>query len=309
MSQARASFRHVSYLWDPATAPTDEIDLLIYRSNLLGADLRITNYAGGNTSCKLDSVDPVSGEEVRVLWVKGSGGDLGTLTKNGLAALNNDCVVGLERTYRGVQFEDEQVAFLAGCLMEPRLVAPSIDTPLHAVIPHRHVDHVHPDALISFATAEGGRRFVDELFGNEIGWLDWQRPGYDLAVRLQKLVTENTGLRGVVLGGHGLITWADTALECYDLTVSVIERAASWIDAPALEAGVEPFGQRVVRDLGPDQRLAQAGALMPIIRGLGPSGKPRIAHFRHDQPVLDFPASDAPSSLSAQRTSFPHHFL
>ncbi len=294
-------------LWDAAVAPADPVDQLVYRSRLLGSDLRVTNYAGGNTSCKTAGTDPVSGVALRLLWVKGSGGDLGTLGRDGLATLDVARVRGLERTFRGVAFEDEQVALLPSCTVVAG-APPSIDTPLHAWVDAEHVDHVHPDALIAFATAKGGTGLVHDVFGDDIGWLEWQRPGYDLGLKLRGLQAAAPGCRGVVLGGHGLVTWADTARDCYQLTIQVINRAAEYIGSRARTA---PFGSPLRADLEPAARHAQAARMMPVLRGaLGTAGaRPGLARFRDDPEVLEFVASAGAPRLVAEGTSCPDHFL
>jgi rhamnulose-1-phosphate aldolase/alcohol dehydrogenase len=297
-------------LWNEAEAPGDAVDGLIYRSRLLGSDLRVTNFAGGNTSCKRPSQDAVDEHVYEQLWVKGSGGDLGTLQPSGLAVLDNGRVVGLERTFRGADFEDEQVALLVDCLVEPRGAAPSIDTPLHALVPHRHVDHVHPDALISFATAAGGRDLVEELFAGEIGWLEWQRPGYDLALKLKALTNSHPTMKGVVLGGHGLITWADDARECYTLTIDVINRAATAIRQ---RGDAAPFGRTIVGAGDQQSRRRQAARIFPMLRGLAgdlaAGGSRKVGHFRDDEAVLEFIGSEKAARLVAAGTSCPDHFL
>src|SRR6266542_754133 len=188
IAASMVTFEHVHHLWDDAEAPEDPVDQLVYRSNLLGADGRITNYGGGNTSVKVAGRDPVTDAPLRLLWIKGSGGDLGGLTRAGLAVLDVARVLALERTHRSAGDDDRLAALLPHCETERRGVAPSIDTSLHAVVPHAHVDHVHPDAVIAFATAEGGERLVEDAFGGTVGWLTWQRPGYDLALRLRELM-------------------------------------------------------------------------------------------------------------------------
>ncbi len=299
------TFEHVDHRWHDRVAPSDPVDQLIHRSHLLGADLRITNYAGGNTSVKTQGADAVDGRPIEVLWIKGSGGDLGTLNRAGLAALDNGRVLALERTYRGREHEDEQVSLLPSCLVEPRGAAPSIDTPLHAVVPHPHVDHVHPDAVVALATAADGERLVNEVYGGEVGWLPWQRPGYDLALRLRDLLRERPALRGVVLGGHGLIAWGDSSRECYETTLDLIERAARAISERQGDRGL-PFGKRRVPGLGCEQRRAQAARAMPLLRGLAGNV---VAHFRDDEAVLEFAGSSAASRLVREGTSCPDHFL
>ena len=204
-------FKHVSFLWDEATATSfggDEVALLIYRSNLLGADLRLTNYGGGNTSCKILVPDPLSGKETEVMYVKGSGGDLGTLNKNGLAALYMDRLLALKKVYRGIEHEDEMVALFNHCIFDLQSKAPSIDTPLHAFLPFKHIDHLHPDAAIAIAAAKDGKKITQEVFNGSIGWVEWQRPGFDLGLKLKACLDANPGIRGIMLGSHGLFTWA-----------------------------------------------------------------------------------------------------
>src|SRR6476646_4976434 len=226
-------FKHVSYLWDEKKASSlngDEVALLIYRSNLLGADLRLTNYGGGNTSCKAIAKDPLTGKQTEVMWVKGSGGDLGTLKKSGLAALYVDRLRALKNIYRGIAHEDEMVELFNHCIFDLSSKAPSIDTPLHGFLPFKHIDHLHPDAVIAIAAAKDGKKIAQELFGTTIGWVDWQRPGFDLGLKLKKCLDENPGIRGIILGSHGLFTWGNTAYESYINTLEVIETCARYLD-------------------------------------------------------------------------------
>ncbi len=225
-------FNHVSYLWDEKKAMElkgDEVALLIYRSNLLGADLRLTNYGGGNTSCKVLSKDPLTGASTEVMWIKGSGGDLGTLKKSGLAALYMDRLNSLKKVYRGLAHEDEMVELFNHCIYDLSSKAPSIDTPLHGFLPFKHIDHLHPDAAIAIAAAKDGKKITQELFNGTIGWVEWQRPGFDLGLKLQKCLEENPGIRGIMLGSHGLFTWGDTAYESYVNTLEVIERCSEYL--------------------------------------------------------------------------------
>src|SRR5215510_4151867 len=227
-------FNYVSYLWDEKVAASmkgDEVALLIYRSNLLGADLRLTNYGGGNTSCKVAAKDPLTGEQAEVMWVKGSGGDLGTLKRNGLAGLYMKRLLDLKNVYRGLEHEDEMVELFNHCIFDLQSKAPSIDTPLHAFLPFRHVDHLHPDAAIAIAAAKDGERITKELFGGSIGWVPWQRPGFDLGLKLKKCVDDNPGIRGIMLGSHGLFTWGETSFESYVNTLEVIEKCAEYLEA------------------------------------------------------------------------------
>ncbi|HEU4607613.1 MAG TPA: class II aldolase/adducin family protein, partial [Chitinophagaceae bacterium] len=228
------NFKHVSYLWDEAKAAAlqgDEVGLLLYRSNLLGADLRLTNYGGGNTSCKTMEKDPVTGEIKEVMWVKGSGGDLGTMKRNGLAALYMDRLLALKKLYKGLAQEDEMVALFNLCFFDPASRAPSIDTPLHAFLPFKHIDHLHPDAAIAIAAAKDGKRLTEEIFQGSIGWVEWQRPGFDLGLKLKECLDENPGIRGIMLGSHGLFTWGNTAYESYLNTLEVIEQCAAYIES------------------------------------------------------------------------------
>jgi rhamnose utilization protein RhaD (predicted bifunctional aldolase and dehydrogenase) len=192
------TFKHVSYLWDEEKAAAlegDEVALLVYRSNLLGADLRLTNYGGGNTSCKVQAKDPLTGKDVDVMWVKGSGGDLATMKRSGLAALYMDRLLNLKSVYRGLAHEDEMVQLFNHCIYDLASKAPSIDTPLHAFLPFKHIDHLHPDAAIAIAAAKDGKKITQELFGGTIGWIEWQRPGFDLGLKLQACLEENPGIR------------------------------------------------------------------------------------------------------------------
>ncbi|HRI20530.1 MAG TPA: class II aldolase/adducin family protein, partial [Panacibacter sp.] len=262
-------FKHVSYLWDEAKAAElagDEVALLVYRSNLLGADLRLTNYGGGNTSCKAMAKDPLTGKETEVMWVKGSGGDLGTMKRNGLAALYVDRLRSLKNIYRGLEFEDEMVELFNHCIYDLTSKAPSIDTPLHGFLPFKHIDHLHPDAAIAIAAAKDGEKITKELFNGTIGWVKWQKPGFELGLMLKQCLDENPGIRGIMLGSHGLFTWGDTAYESYMNTLEVIERCAEYLP-PSPKGGKETFGGEKIKSLPKEQRLQKAAALMPILRG------------------------------------------
>ena len=229
MSVKTTNFKYVSYLWDDAKAAElagDEVALLIYRSNLLGADLRLTNYGGGNTSCKVMDKDPLTGKEVEVMWIKGSGGDIATLKKSGLAALYVDRLRSLKNVYRGIEFEDEMVELFNHSIFDLNSKAPSIDTPLHGFLPFKHIDHLHPDAAIAIAAAKDGKKITEELFGGTIGWVDWQRPGFDLGLQLKACLDDSPNIRGIMLGSHGLFTWGDTAYDSYINTLEVIEKCS-----------------------------------------------------------------------------------
>ena len=303
-------FRHVSYLWDNKKAAElegDEVALLIYRSNLLGADLRLTNYGGGNTSCKVSAKDPLTGTNTEVMWVKGSGGDLGTLKKSGLAALYTERLRSLQQVYRGIQHEDEMVELFNHCIYDLQSKAPSIDTPLHGFLPFKHIDHLHPDAAIAIAAAKDGKRITQELFGGSIGWVEWQRPGFDLGLQLKRCLDENPGIRGIMLGSHGLFTWGDTAYESYINTLEVIERCAAYIDEHTKKKTV--FGGQQLDALPQEQRLSQAATLIPVLRGYCSSNTSMIGHFTDDERVLQFINSKDLGRLAPMGTSCPDHFL
>ena len=304
-------FKHVSYLWDEAKAASmagDEVALLIYRSNLLGADLRLTNYGGGNTSCKAMAKDPLTGKETEVMWVKGSGGDLGTLKRSGLAALYVDRLLSLKTIYRGIQFEDEMVELFNHCIFDLSSKAPSIDTPLHGFLPFKHIDHLHPDAAIAIAAAKDGKRITEQLFNGTIGWVEWQRPGFDLGLQLKRCLDENPGIRGIMLGSHGLFTWGDTAYESYINTLEVIERCAEYIQEN-LRNKPDVFGGQKISSPEKDERLQQAGRLAPVLRGFCSSHNKMVGHFTDDDRVLQYINSNDLTRLAPMGTSCPDHFL
>src|SRR3990170_499167 len=269
MSTTTTEFKHVSYLWDEKKAAAlqrDEVALLIYRSNLLGADLRLTNYGGGNTSCKVMSKDPLTGKQTEVMWIKGSGGDIGTLKKSGLAALYVDRLNSLENVYRGLEHEDEMVELFNHCIYDLSSKAPSIDTPLHGFLPYKHIDHLHPDAAIAIAAAKDGKRITQELFNGTIGWVKWQKPGFDLGLQLKQCLDENPGIRGIMLGSHGLFTWGDTAYESYVNTLEIIERCAQFVEEGVTKKQAV-FGGAKITSLPAAQRTTQAAAIAPVLRG------------------------------------------
>lgn len=305
------SFKHVSYLWDAQKAAAladNEVDLFIYRSNLLGADLRLTNFAGGNTSVKLQETDPVSGEKAEVMWIKGSGGDLGTLTRRGCANLYTARLQLLKNRYRGLVYEDEMVALLDHCLFDPKCAAPSIDTPLHGLLPHRHVDHLHPDAVIAIAASENGKELTGEVWKGQVGWLDWQRPGFDLALQLEVLVLQQPQLRGVVLGGHGLFTWGSDSYGSYLNTLEVIETAALFLENHYGKRR-PVFGGRRAEAMPRAEARRRAAALAPVLRGLAGSHYSVVGHFSDDARVLEFIQSNDLQRLADMGTSCPDHFL
>lgn len=309
-SAVTKSFKHVSYLWDEAKAAAlagDEVALLIYRSNLLGADLRLTNYGGGNTSCKVISKDPLTGNETEVMWVKGSGGDLGTLKKSGLAALYVERLRSLKNVYRGVEHEDEMVELFNHCIFDLASKAPSIDTPLHGFLPFKHIDHLHPDAAIAIAAAKDGKRITKELFNGKIGWVEWKRPGFELGLKMKECLDENPGIRGIMLGSHGLFTWGDTAYESYINTLEVIETCADYLEKNIKNKPV--FGGAKIQSLPKQERLDKAAALAPALRGFCSSAVKMIGHFTDDDRVLEFINSKDLDRLAPMGTSCPDHFL
>ena len=304
-------FKHVSYLWDDAKAASmagDEVALLIYRSNLLGADLRLTNYGGGNTSCKAMAKDPLTGNEVEVMWVKGSGGDLGSIKRSGLAALYVDKLRSLKNVYRGIAHEDEMVELFNHCIYDLASKAPSIDTPLHGFLPFKHIDHLHPDAAIAIAAAKDGKQITHDLFGGKIGWVPWQKPGFDLGLQLKQCLDENPGIIGIMLGSHGLFTWGDTAYESYINTLEVIEKCADYLQAN-IGKKAPVFGGQKLESLPQEGRLSQAASLAPILRGFCSSQTKMIGHFTDDARVLEYINSNDLDRLAPLGTSCPDHFL
>ncbi|WP_299375647.1 bifunctional rhamnulose-1-phosphate aldolase/short-chain dehydrogenase [uncultured Tateyamaria sp.] len=294
--------------WDDQTAAgMSESELLLYRSNILGADKRVTNYGGGNTSAKVMETDPLTGRQVEVLWVKGSGGDIGSITMDGFATLYMDKLHALKGLYRGVEHEDEMVGYLPHCTFRLNPRAASIDTPLHAYVPRAHVDHVHADAIIAIAASENSKALTREIFGDRIGWLPWKKPGYKLGLWLEEFCLENPDADGVVLESHGLFTWADTARDCYDQTIDVINIATRWLAERS--EGVAAFGGPVHDSLPADQRRAVAARLMPAIRGFVSGNQHMVGHFNDSDAVLEFVNARDMAPLAALGTSCPDHFL
>jgi rhamnulose-1-phosphate aldolase/alcohol dehydrogenase len=306
MSQT-SSTASLQDLWDEARAASmSEPELLLYRSNLLGADKRITNYGGGNTSAKVMERDPLTGEAVEVLWVKGSGGDVGTMRLDGFATLYLSKLAALKRLYRGVEHEDEMVGYLPHCTFGLNPRAASIDTPLHAFVPKPHVDHMHPDAVIAIAAARDSERLTREIFGGELGWLPWQRPGFELGLKIGALARENPALTGLVLAGHGLFTWGDSASDCYRTTLRVIQRAT---DHLAERGRPEPFGKPVARALDARGKAALVAELVPALRGKLSRGVRKLMHFTDAPEVMEFVNASRAEALAALGTSCPDHFL
>ena len=305
------TYKHVNYLWDKKKADAigdDQVELFLYRSNILGADLRITNFGGGNTSCKTIEKDPITNEEVEVMWIKGSGGDIGTLKRNGIAGLYNQRLHDLKKVYRGLEYEDEMVALFNHCIFDLESRAPSIDTPLHGLLPFKHIDHLHPDALIAVAAAKDSEKITKEIWGDTMGWVPWQRPGFDLGLQLETCLNENPGIRGIVLGSHGVFTWGDTSYESYINSLEVIEVASQYIEDKINENG-NVFGGPKINSADKKNREAQASKLAPILRGLCSSEQSMIGHFTDNPKVLEFINSNDLNRLAPMGTSCPDHFL
>jgi rhamnulose-1-phosphate aldolase/alcohol dehydrogenase len=294
--------------WNDAEAKAlAEPELLLYRSHLLGADLGVTNFGGGNTSAKIAGVDPLSNERVTILWVKGSGGDLGSMDLSGFAKLYQDKVVALESRFRGRELEDEMVPLFDYCAFAGSARAASIDTPLHAFLPFAHIDHVHPDSVIAIAAARHSEALTREVFGGQLGWIPWQRPGFDLGLRLRDAVRANPKIRGVVLAGHGLITWGDTSKACYRNTIDTIRRAEGWLEE---RVGTTPaFGGARAASRPAEDRRAIAAELMPLLRGHLSAAQRKVGHFADNAQVLEFVGGQRFEELAGLGTSCPDHFL
>ena len=301
--------------WNDAhAAKLSPAELLLYRSNLLGSDKRITNFGGGNTSAKIVEKDPLTGAPVDVLWVKGSGGDLGTMKLDGFSTLYMEKFLGLEKFYKaGTDNDAVMVPLYAHSAFNLNPRAASIDTPLHGLVKHAHVDHMHPDALIAIAASADSKALTQEIFGGEIGWLPWIRPGYELGLKLRELTQKNPALKGAVLEAHGLFTWADTSKACYENTLDIINRATTWLTERS--RGKRPFGAVTTPALTIDRRREIAAAIMPTIRGLisaaaeGATPAIKVGHFDDSETVLDFVGGEKLVGLAALGTSCPDHFL
>jgi rhamnulose-1-phosphate aldolase/alcohol dehydrogenase len=294
-------------LWDDTHAKSlDEPGLLLYRSNLLGADLRITNFGGGNTSAKVKHKDPLTGQDVEVLWVKGSGGDIGSMKLDGFATLYMDRLLSLKKLYTSLDQEDAMVHALNHCIFNLNPRAPSIDTCLHGYVPWPHVDHVHSDAVIAIAASADSEKLTREVFGDEMGYLPWQRPGIDLGIKLGNMATKNPKLVGVVLGSHGLFTWGKTSKACYDQTLRIINKAAAWLDKTVKRP---VFKGEAVKALAAAERRKVAERLMPEIRGRISKTEHKAGHFTDAPEVLEFVNSKQMAELAPLGTSCPDHFL
>jgi rhamnulose-1-phosphate aldolase/alcohol dehydrogenase len=315
MSGERPAFTHVHYGWDDAYAnQLDPVERLVYRSNLLGADGRITNTGGGNTSAKLSMPDPLTGEEVEVLWVKGSGGDLRTAKRENFSSLYLDKLRGLQRHYhrapkRGPKtpIEDAIVGLYSHCTFNLNPRPSSIDTPLHAFVPRKHVDHMHPNAAIAIAAAQRSEQLTRAIYGDEVIWTAWQRPGFDLGLKLEQICREHPQAQGVILGGHGLINWADDDRACYELTLDLIERAACYLAAH--DRGDQTFGGQRYRPLDEARRHAVFAEILPWLRGQVSQHKRFVGTVQEDHAILRFVNSHDAPRLAALGTSCPDHFL
>lgn len=313
MSSAGQSdtYLYVNNYWDDAHADTlanDEVGLFLYRSNQLGRDLRITNYGGGNTSVKTTEKDPITGEDVPVMWIKGSGGDIGTLTRKGLAGLYHDRLLALKDRYRGLEFEDEMVGLFGYCMFDLESAAPSIDTPLHAFVPYKHVDHLHPDALIAIAASKDGETIAKEIWGDKVSWVPWQRPGFDLGLQIAQCFVDNPGVEVIILGGHGLFTWGNTAKESYFNSLNAIEKASAYLNANYGKKR-PVFGGAKIESFEEGARKEKAALLAPYLRGYCSQFRPMIGHFTDDARVLEFINSNDLDRLAPLGTSCPDHFL
>lgn len=307
----KAEYKYVSYLWDDAKAKElagNEVDLFIYRSNMLGADLRLTNYAGGNTSCKIEDKDPLTGKMAQVMWVKGSGGDIGTLKKAGCASLYVEKLHSLKSVYKGIKFEDEMVELFNYCLFNLKSATPSIDTPLHGLLPFKHIDHLHPDALIAIAAAKDGEKLMKEIWGDTMIWIPWQKPGFDLGLQLEEAQKKNPTAKGLILGGHGLFTWGVTSYESYINTLNTIEEASEFL-AKHYGKKAPIFNGQKLKSLEPKARKEQASLLIPTLRGLASSVNRMVGGFTDDERVLEFINSNDCVRLAKVGTSCPDHFL
>jgi rhamnose utilization protein RhaD (predicted bifunctional aldolase and dehydrogenase)/NAD(P)-dependent dehydrogenase (short-subunit alcohol dehydrogenase family) len=307
---AKTSLHFLKDLWDyeQAAKLNDPLELLRYRSNLLGADLRITNFAGGNTSSKIDLPDPFSGEPVRVLAVKGSGGDLGSITRSGFALLYLHKLEQLIANYKGEPYEDEMVDLYQPAAFGANKVAASIDTPLHGFLPFAHVDHLHPDWAIALAASGNGKQKMaefNERFGRHLAWVPWQRPGFELGLMLRKIATDNPDCDGIILGGHGLFTWGQTQRECYLNSISTIDELGQFVATH--QAGKKTFGGPVTETL--ENRKEIAAELLPMLRGTLATTRRAIGHYTDAKDGLEFANSAWGPELAQLGTSCPDHFL
>jgi len=315
MNTNKPNYQHVNYLWNSDQAEgLTAVDSLVYRSNILGADQRITNTGGGNTSAKVLETDPLTGEQTEVLWVKGSGGDLRTSAKENFASLYQSKLLALEGIYSKSEvkgpktdIEDAMVGMYSHATFNLNSRAPSIDTPLHAYIPHPHVDHMHPNAVIAVAASANGRQLTEEIWGGDLIWTDWQRPGFDLGLVLRDLAVQNPDAKGVLLGGHGVINWGDSSKACYDNTMAIIEQAADYI--AERDRGEDTFGGQCHQPMAQERREEVLEAILPFLRGLVSGDKKMIATCQWDDTIQRFVNSNDAPRLAELGTSCPDHFL
>lgn len=308
-------YRFVRYAWDETHAnKLDPVERLVYRSNILGDDQRITNTGGGNTSSKLIETDPLTGDKLEVLYVKGSGGDLRTSKRANFASLYMDKLLALQKVYnaaseKGVKtaIEDQMVDMYPHCVFNLNPRASSIDTPLHAFIPYKHVDHTHPNAVIAIAACSNGKALTTEIYGNAVVWVDWQRPGFDLGLVLQETIKANPGIQGIILGAHGLINWADDDKECYELTLTLIEKAARYLETH--DKGASTFGGSKYTALPDTERDAVLFDVLPRLRGMISQQNKFIGTVQSDETILQFVNSQDAPRLAELGTSCPDHFL
>ncbi|MEX0929229.1 MAG: bifunctional rhamnulose-1-phosphate aldolase/short-chain dehydrogenase, partial [Balneolales bacterium] len=314
-NRVKRYFKQVESQWnDEVAAKMDPVARLVYRSNLLGSDSYINNTGGGNTSSKLTETDPISVEKVEVMWVKGSGGDLRTAKKANFASLYQDKVVKLQDVYdnfreKGIKSvaEDSMVGMYAHCTYNLNTRAPSIDTPLHAFIPYKYVDHTHPVSCIAIATADNGPELTRKIYGDDVKWVDWMRPGFELGLKLQEVVGANPGIRGIILGGHGLINWAEDDRECYELSLELINKAAVYLDDH--EKGLDSFGGSRYGSLPEEKRREALTDILPFLRGQVSRQKKFIGTVQDDEIILQFINSKDAPRLTELGTSCPDHFL
>lgn len=308
-------YRHVNYSWDDAYANSlDAVDRLVYRSNILGDDQRITNTGGGNTSSKIMMTDPLNGQEVDVMYVKGSGGDLRTAKRANFASLYMDKVMALKGIYnaseeKGVKtpIEDAMVGMYPHCVYNLNPRASSIDTPLHAFIPYRHVDHTHPNAVIAIAACSNGKELTQKIYGDDVVWTDWQRPGFDLGLVLEQAIKDNPDIKGIILGGHGLINWADDDKECYELSLTLIEKAARYLEEHDL--GENTFGGAKYQSLSDEDRHEVLVNILPQLRGMVSQQNKFVGTVQYNDAILEFVNSNDAMRLAELGTSCPDHFL
>lgn len=311
----RTEYKYVTRHWDDAVADQlDPVERLRYRSNCLGADQRITNTGGGNTSSKLEETDPLTGEKVEVLWVKGSGGDLRTAKRENFASLYMDKLLSLIPRYQSMPnngpktpAEDSMVGLFPHCTFNLNTRAASIDTPLHGFLPAKHIDHMHPNSVIAIAACDRSKELTQEIFGDEIGWVPWLRPGFELGLMMQREVEKSPNLKGLVMGQHGLINWADDDRECYELTLSLIEKAAEFIESR--DKGDQTFGGQKYETLNDEQREELLVQLLPWLRGQVSQQRRFIGTVETNDAILRFVNSNDAQRLAELGTSCPDHFL